>query len=493
MLNRLLLNVDCWDLYRGRITPDRAGLRAHLDALCRGGVSDILLNVNGQKAMYPSKVWDRFWDEIEKSPGDAVGKRDANPQGARTESCRILHENVPDAEQYYIDYGRKLGRKIHLSMRMNDLHGVGDGSVSAFWLEHPEYRRAPFYDPGHWYSKALDFAIPAVREHALKLVREMLERFDCDGFEFDWMRHPLHFRPGLEIRGLDILTDFMREACGLAHAAAGRNGKPLEISVRVPTRPEHARRMGYDVVRWSREHLVDRVIPTNIHPTTDYDMPFELWKMLLEPQTRIAAGFECSAESVVNPRKENRIFMQKEIFSGHVASCLYRGADEIYLYNYFNPAIFGEANWLQMMTRNADRSAAEAQTRRHIVTYCDAQAPGLGADPVLPLRMSWNGQYEEIRLNVGGSTTGRRARVVLGFSPEEGTSAVPACVVRLNGSGLLVPAALPDQRYPGYVGAQAAFEIAPGTLHDGDNVVDVGNVADAPVVVNWCEIRMEAC
>ncbi len=495
--HRLLLNVDCWDLYRGREPMNREGLRSHLDTLCRGGVTDILLNVNAQKAMYLSDVWERYWDNIERGPDGKWRSHGVELDGepVRVSNCRLMHENVPDAEQYYVDYGRSLGRKIHLSMRMNDLHTVGDpksDSLGAFWLEHPEYRRAPFYDPGHWYSKALDYAIPAVREHMMKLIREILTRFDCDGIELDWMRHPFNFRPGMEEQGLGILTEFMREVRALARTAAVRSGRPLEVSVRVPARPDDARRTGYDVVRWSREDLVDRVIATSIHPTTDYDMPFELWKSLLAPATRIAAGFEFRADSIPNWWGKGALVVPREVFLGHVASCLHRGADEIYLYNYFNPATFGEENWLHMMTHGGRRGDAEAQVRRHIVTYCDSQAPGIGPDAILPLHLSWNGQYEAVRLNVGGTTAGRRARVILGFAREEGQSAAPACGVRINGGDALAKADLAEQEYPPYVGAYAAFEIAPGMLHDGDNVIDIGNAADARVAVNWCEIRIEA-
>jgi hypothetical protein len=486
--NRILLNVDCWELFRGKVPTNREGLRNHVEMLCRGGVTDILLNVNAQKAMYPSDVRERYWDHVEQSPDGRwrIHGMELDGEPTRITACRLLHENVPDAEQCYIDYGRRLGRKVHLSMRMNDLHDVGrrnSASLSAFWLEHPEYQRAPFYDPQHWYSKTLDYAVPAVREHAMQLAREILERFDCDGFELDWMRHPFHFRPGMETDGLGILTEFMREVRGHAEAAAARNDKPVEVSVRVPARPEDARRTGYDVVRWSREKLVDRVIPTSIYPTTDFDMPLELWRMLLAPETRVAAGFEYSAESIANPSGRGRMVVQKEIFLGHVASCLYRGADEIYIYNYFAPTLFGEENWLHMMTHGSRREDAEAQTRRHIVTYCDSQAPGIAPDPILPLRLSWKGQFEEIRVNVGGGTAGRHASVVLGFALGNGESVAPDCEIRLNGGDALAKAELPDQRYPGYVGATMAFRITPGMLHDGDNVIDIGNAAAVLQVV----------
>ena len=45
----------------------------------------------------------------------------------------------------------------------------------------------------------LDFTFPEVREHRLSIVEEVVERFDVDGVELDFMRHPAFFRPG---RGL---------------------------------------------------------------------------------------------------------------------------------------------------------------------------------------------------------------------------------------------------------------------------------------------------
>ena len=50
----------------------------------------------------------------------------------------------------------------------------------------------------------------------------------------------------------------------------------------------------------------------------------------------------------------------------------------------------------------------------------------------------------------------------------------------------------PTVLHPSAPTVPAAFAIAPGLLHDGDNVFDIGHTADSPLTVNWCEIRIES-
>ncbi len=101
-------------------------------------------------------------------------------------------------------------------MRMNDVHNVDDVDNyihSSFWRKHPDYWRVP--GGKGWTDRALDYGIPEVREHAMAYVRELLERYDPDGIELDWMRFGYHFRPGKEAEGKALLTQFMREARSL--------------------------------------------------------------------------------------------------------------------------------------------------------------------------------------------------------------------------------------------------------------------------------------
>ena len=46
---------------------------------------------------------------------------------------------------------------------------------------------------------------PEVREHYIKLVREVCTRYDMDGLELDFVRFWLYFRPGREHAGVNRL------------------------------------------------------------------------------------------------------------------------------------------------------------------------------------------------------------------------------------------------------------------------------------------------
>ena len=94
-------------------------------------------------------------------------------------------------------------------MRINDVHNVNDEHSfihSEFWRQNPLYRRVP-YRFSEWTDRAFDYGRLEVREHHMKLIRELAERYDFDGLELGWMRFGSHFKPGHEGGGAEILTE----------------------------------------------------------------------------------------------------------------------------------------------------------------------------------------------------------------------------------------------------------------------------------------------
>ena len=140
------------------------------------------------KASFKSATRDAIWE---------LGKQDP-PTGRAisfVNNARILHERGLDPYAVWIARAREKGISPWLSMRMNDVHNAPnrkDYQHSTFWVEHPEYHRGP-PDSKHWQDRALDYGIPEVREHAMSFIRELLERYDPDGIELDWMRFGYHF------------------------------------------------------------------------------------------------------------------------------------------------------------------------------------------------------------------------------------------------------------------------------------------------------------
>ena len=140
---------------------------------------------------------------------------------------KLLWERGLDPYAIWIARCREKGISSWLTMRMNDVHNVDDVDSyihSKFWMEHPEYWRIP--GGKGWTDRAFNYAIPEVREHHLKFIRELLERYDPDGLELDWMRFGYHFAPGQEQEGCAILTEFIREVTGTDTDMVRETGTP---------------------------------------------------------------------------------------------------------------------------------------------------------------------------------------------------------------------------------------------------------------------------
>ena len=56
-----------------------------------------------------------------------------------------------------------------------------------------------------------DFSYPQVRDFMAGIAFELIERFDIDGIELDFMRHPGIFRPEEAYANRYLLTDMVRQ------------------------------------------------------------------------------------------------------------------------------------------------------------------------------------------------------------------------------------------------------------------------------------------
>jgi uncharacterized lipoprotein YddW (UPF0748 family) len=84
-----------------------------------------------------------------------------------------------------IDYGHKIGLKIHAWASINeDDHGWG--WPSEFTKKHPEFRWVR--RDGTPYQSQLSFAFREVREYKLALIDELIRGYDLDGMFLDWIR-----------------------------------------------------------------------------------------------------------------------------------------------------------------------------------------------------------------------------------------------------------------------------------------------------------------
>ena len=487
----LIINEDNSHFFGSRSADEMSieGLNAFVDQYANTKVTHLFLCPSAMRASYASDVWDRIWDlgDQEVPEGNEFSQK-------WVDNARLLHERGLDCYAVWIARCREKGISPWLSMRMNDVHDVDNPKNfmhNTFWVMHPEYWRVPG-STGAWVDRAYNYAIPEVREHHMALVRELLERYDADGLELDWMRFGYHFAPGKEAEGAVILTDFMRDVRQLANSWAEKRGHPIQICARVPAHPDAAIGLGMDGITWAKEGLIDMLVPTPFWATADFDIPVELWREQLgdaDAKVIVAPGQEVllrafpGAEAVLNDLASTR---------GFAAAAWHRGAEAIYTFNYMDPAsiLGGPAAYRQFVEEGLARDVVLAKPRRHVVTYRDTVPAGVSNGVQLPASTD---APREFRLYVGPVAGSGDAEILIGLGPQEGLADV-ALNASLNGAACTP--LVGDWDLSRHAGADQlrGFAATPPALQEGYNTIRVepaaGNTTTAQIV--WVEISFGA-
>ena len=180
-----------------------------------------------------------------------------------------------DPLQMAIDFCRREKREIFLGIRMNDLHDAycaGLEWVTPWKRAHPECLVGKKTAKGNsrftW--SAVDFGHEEVRAYMLDFMRRFLDRYDVDGVEYDFFRHPVLFGSVVNATDessaqatpeqLDQMSRFMADLRVLSETKGRKRGKPLLTAIRVPDSFGYCRAMGIDLERWLKENSVDIVI-----------------------------------------------------------------------------------------------------------------------------------------------------------------------------------------------------------------------------------------
>ena len=377
-LKGLLHNEDCTNFFVYQDFPaGKAGevVDRYVDVLADAGVSVLLCNTNSRRTNYRSKVWEAFWDGYDPAGSDDQPFLATVPPEQRKKyrkwvgNMLAVHSEGVDYPARVIQRCRQRGIEPWLSVRMNDVHYTEN-------LDHPFHsalwRKPELFRQGHpgYYARALDFAHAEVRNHYQALISEMLERYDLDGLELDFLREPYLFSKGKEQEGRQVLTGWLREIRALADAAAKRLGHAVKLGVRVPSAPAAALGLGLDAPAWAREGLVDLVVAAPRWATLEFDLPLGKWRELLGDRVTLAGGLEVLYRP--HPAAAPRVVTREEA-AGAAVAVLSGGADSVYLFNYFQ---HGHPAWplpeyQSMLKAFSSLEELLLLPRRHAVTYRD--------------------------------------------------------------------------------------------------------------------------
>lgn len=483
----LIINEDNSHFFTTRTAEEMTieGLHAFVDQYADTKVSHLFLSPNSMKASFASTTREAIWELGGQQMPEGLGKQ-------WMDNARLLHERGFDPYAVWIARCREKGIVPWLSMRMNDIHDVPDAKSymhSTFWLNHPEFWRVPNDKSGGWTVRALDFGHPEVREYAMSFVRELLERYDPDGLELDWMRFGWHFKAGEETQGAEILTDFVREVRDLTLEWSVKRGHPIKLGVRVPAHPDAAKGLGMDGVRWAREGLIDMLVPCPFWTSSDFDIPVELWKERIGESAKnvvIAPGLEHNTRGWPGG---GHIANDLAATAGFAASAWQRGADQIYLFNYMDsqtrPVTVDE--YRVILDSGLQRDFVYATPRRHIQAYRDTVPAGFDAGVVLPAE---TGAPATFKLHTGPKPVDRQVVFIAGLSQRDGVSDA-AFAATVNGAACEnLPGLDNPAQFPGAVRA-IQFACPPEAMRDGYNQFVVEQTSGVAQHIVWAEARVD--
>lgn len=329
---RIIFNDDSYELSRDDAGTPEGFLKRRLQPLAGTQVDTISWSILGGWADAP--VYD---SKIQPIYGDAHGGPPAYWSKV-TANVKQLIRSGRGPLQIVIDFARSHGMEILASVRMNDVHdSFIEGGLTTWKKEHPEFLVDPLgrLTSLDLYVTSQDFSHPEVRQRKFEIIEEVARRYDVDGFELDFIRHPVFFSPTMQGKPVssdqvEIMTAFMRRIRKLTDSQAERRGRPLLLATRVPDSFRLALNIGLDLEGWLEEDLVDILIAGGGY--APFSLPLAEFTAAAYPHGVLV--YPCINQSAANNVSAGRFL---EGVRGMASNWFRTGADGIYLWNLGTP------------------------------------------------------------------------------------------------------------------------------------------------------------
>ncbi len=328
-------------------------------------------------------------------------------------NIEALKEAGHDVLDLVIAFCRKHDKEIFFTHRINDIHDSMDRcafELSTWKREHPEYwicekgLGKDGNDPKRWWS-SLNFEMKEVRDYLLAIVDDVCSRYDLDGYDVDYFRSPMFFKPNLEYEPatqaqLDLLTEFQRQIRATAYKYGNERGRPMLVSVRVPMSVDACRHVGIDIERWLKEDLFD------ILCTGGGYIPFTMTTRDMVELGRKYDKPVYPAISASGMRGRDGIYSDLHAWRAAASNAWHNGADGLLLFNTFPRE--PHPHFIEL----GDRSAL---ARLNKLFAIDNKAilegdlrQGIVQSHILPVELDSGGKPRVVNLPVGDDVSGAR-------------------------------------------------------------------------------------
>ncbi|HLA83359.1 MAG TPA: hypothetical protein VJL29_01080 [Thermoguttaceae bacterium] len=285
---------------------------------------------------YCDGIFDTYTHRSEESETRRVASG-----GRKYWAGELIEKYGKDPLEIITEWGHARGMEVFWSMRMNDSHDSSPAYAKLMprWKkEHPELMMAPKptrfpYGSSRWSS--VDYGKAEVRDKVFRILRDVATRYDVDGLEMDFLRHPMFFKPQLlgepvtrEHR--DMMTALVARVRAMADEVGRKRGRPMLLAIRVPDSARYCKAIGLDIEAWLGRNLVDLVVgagPIHLEP----------WKNLVALGKRydvpVYAGL---SPARLEPRSGDRA-TDLPLWRGEALRAWDAGVDGVSTFNVFDP------------------------------------------------------------------------------------------------------------------------------------------------------------
>lgn len=257
-VRRIIMNNDGHDF--NNLAPGEAVTPESMLAKRTSG----LLGTHVDSIFYCTGVFNSYTHRSEES--------DLRTDEGKTDAVHF-HELIrqgTDSLEVMTSFCRQHGNEIFWSMRMNDKHEANRPYYTSLkWKrENPQClmgRNGVESLLDATWRFMLDYGVEASREKVYRILADVAGRYEVDGLELDFFRHPVFFLPqatGEEVKDehRELMTGLIRRVREMTEEVGVKRGRPLLIGIRVPDSVDYCRAVGLDLERWLAEDLVDLVV-----------------------------------------------------------------------------------------------------------------------------------------------------------------------------------------------------------------------------------------
>lgn len=361
----------------------------------------------GYTTSYPSKVseMDFLLDRLNR--GEIIS--DKSDWGGAA-NLRSLWDAGYDPIKLRLLEAHRLGMDFWLQLRMNDWHHFNESGEDfrlisgRFYSAHPEYRIGA--DGARGWPESLaknlklfqDFSHAEVRQHRLAVAEEACQRYEVDGWEYDFMRCPGFFKYGEERQNAHLITDLIRRTRAMLDQIGEKRGRYLGLSVRVPNTIAGSLKLGLEVPTWIAEGIVDIVVPSAFFAADTGEDATEWVKLAAGSLVRINPAIEEAFSSdntegmgvpyfqVKRPvMKPLTVEMIRAIAARHLAN----GADGLYVFNWPNTGVSYGYDHRPAIDDIANYERLRHKDKRYLVMRRNKSFPNcLPTSQVIPAALS---------------------------------------------------------------------------------------------------------